>query len=301
MSMRSGIFNSTETTLTPEGLVRGNRAVDASFLAQLFASFYTNGVFLDADGGGFQTTVREAQVGDLTAMTVDTAAGACHINGYFGFEDTAQTETFPVSTAAQCYVHVLRLDLTDGTIAAQWIKCTAAQSGWQDASGAPLPRRTDTVWDLITARADIPAGRYVLQQTDITDLRQDRTLCGMVAGAVTAFDSDAWTVQMRAYLHALEETAAALPADSAAYFALNKLDADLSNLSAELHAGAVAALAAAHTHPASAIAAGTLSAGVRAAADGDLTAARIRNIAFAQVLPENAAGIGEGDLLGVFA
>lgn len=301
MSFQSGIFNSTHASLTPEGLIRGDKAVDAAFIARIFHSFFEDGVFLNGDGGGFAVSVAAGAVGDLTAMTVITAPGACHIGGYFGFEDEEQMYTFPVSSEPQVFCHVIRLDGDEGRVDAFWCACTESGGLLVRTGGEVLPVRSGGVFDLVTAKVRIPGGACVIRPEYITDLRADRAFCGVVAGAVTGFDTAAWCAQMRAYLTALERTVSDLPADSAAYFALNKLNADLSNLSAHPDPAAAAILAGAHVHPAEAIGGGVLGADVTAADGGDLRTARLRNIAFADRIPDSAAGLADGALLGVYA
>lgn len=301
MSFQSGIFNSTRTTLTPDGLVRGDKAVDAAFLARIFSSFFEDGIFLDREGGGFQTRVMMGTVGDVTAMTVVTSPGACHIRGRFGFDDEALQYTFPVSSGEQVFCHVIRLDLEAGEIGASWRVCREQGNLLVTADGEILPVRSDAVFELVTAKVVIPGGCIALRTEHITDLRQDRRFCGFVAGAVTGFDTAAWCVQMQAYLDALRGAADALPGDSVSYLTLHKLDADLGNLAADCDAGALARLAGSHVHPASSIGAGVLNPSVVASEGSDHAVPRLRNIFFDSRLPDSGAGIGEGVLLGVYA
>lgn len=300
MSLQSGIFNSTEATLTPQGFVRGNKAVDASFFAKIFQSLFTNGVFLTTGGGGFYTYPVYGSVGDASALSVTTASGACHIGGYFAFDDEPLVQTFAQSATDMTYVHRLRLDTTSGEITRAWITCSKLGDLYvATESGEGLPKRADGIYDLLTARVDIPAGATALDDTNITDLRQSDTYCGIVAGAVTEIDTSAWSAQMQAYISSLRAAAEALPEGDIAAFAMNKLNTDLSNLVAPFDAAAMEALASAHTHSADTLADGTLSKGVKAPTGDDSSTFRLRNIAFGSTLAEGAAGIAEGDIWGV--
>lgn len=300
MSFQSGIFNSTEAILTPQGFVRGNKAVDASFFANIFKSLFTNGVFLTENGGGFACHAVYGEIGDVSALSVTVSPGACHIGGYFAFEDEAQTEAFAPSASGSTYVHRLRLDLSTGEITRAWVPCRDIGSLFiENATGAGFPLRNDTVYDLLTARVDLPAGCTLLEEHHITDLRTDPALCGIVAGAVTEIDTQGWSRQMQAYIASLKEAIASLGEGDIAAYAMTKLDTDLSNLSVPLDAAAMEALAAAHTHGADRIADGTLGIGVKASTGGVGDTFRLRNIAWGTVLPESAAGIAEGDIYGV--
>ncbi len=300
MSFRSGIFNSTAADLTPEGYVRGNKAVDASFFANIFSSLFTNGVFLTNDGGGFHTTPVIENIGEGIPLTVKMSGGACHIGGYFGFDDAETTHTFPQSATDTTYVHRLRLDLTTGEITSTWVACRDNGNAFITLEGdEALPKRTEMIYDLLTARVDLAAGTPYISYSDITDLRTNASYCGVVAGAVTSVDTEAWSTQMQAYVTALREATEALPAGDIAALAMGKLSDDMKNLAESPNASAMQRLAGAHTHTAAQLSEGTLQSGVKAATGTDFGTFRLRNIAFGETLPENGAGIAEGDIWGV--
>jgi len=298
VSLISGIFNSTATEVTESGLVRGNKAVDASFLAKIFSSFFKNGIFLDEKGGGFFTKPLGGNLGTMDAMSVLTEAGACHINGYFAYDSVQEVRRFNISSSVRTVAKVYRLDLVDGSITTDWYECTRSDGKLiTKDTREKLPVRSATIFDLVTAVIEIPAGARRITEAMLTDLRSDAEMCGIVAGAVTGFDSEAWCVQMRAYLAELKQAVADLPSDSAAYFALNKLNTDLSNLSEDADLSALGIIAQGHTHTAGSIGGGTLGEDVVAASGGDLSIPRLRNISYADTAAET---IADGDLMGVY-
>ena len=173
MSLKSGIFNSTTVETTESGLLRGDKAVDAAFLAKFFSSLIQTGVIRKEDGSGFQSTVTDG------TMKVVTSPGACLIEGYFAYDDARETRTFAVSQNDRCAARVMRLDLIDGSIKVLWRDCT--RSGEMLTSiedGTELPMRGGGIYDLVTCVVDIPAGTEVLTQDMVTDLRGDSVMCG---------------------------------------------------------------------------------------------------------------------------
>lgn len=180
MSLKSGIFNSTTVETTETGLLRGDKAVDAAFLAKLFSSLVTTGIAGGAGGGGFLSAAEDG------TMKVITSPGACFIDGYFAYDDAKETRIFSVSGNDRCAVRVMRLDLTDGSIRVLWRDCIRqGDLLLSTADNAALPLRSGGMYDIVTCVVDIPAGADVLTQDMVTDTRADEALCGFMklAGA----------------------------------------------------------------------------------------------------------------------
>ena len=172
MSLKSGIFNSTTVETTASGLLRGNKAVDAAFLAKLFSCLVTNGVSQEF-GGGFASAVTDG------TMKIVTSPGACFINGYFAYDDARETRSFAASAADRTAARILRLDLTDGSIKVLWRECMRyGNTLLSKEDGLELPIRSGNVYDLVTCVVDIPANTAALTQDMVTDTRGDATLCG---------------------------------------------------------------------------------------------------------------------------
>ena len=173
MSLKSGIFNSTTVTTTETGLLRGNKAVDAEFLACMFSSFFRTGIALCEDGDSFASSATEG------TMKVVTSPGACHINGYFAYDKAKETRTFAVAPFDRTAARVMRLDLNDGSIKVLWRDVVRQEDRlYSSEDGAALPVRGGGIYDLVTCVADIPAGTTALTADMVTDLRGDPKYCG---------------------------------------------------------------------------------------------------------------------------
>ena len=173
MSLKSGIFNSTTVTTTETGLLRGDKAVDAEFLARMFSSFFRTGLIVGEDSASFFSSVSSG------TMAVVTRPGACHIEGYFAYDDAPETRTFSVMQKERTAARVLRLDLNDGSIRTLWRDCVRQGPMLiSSEDGALLPVRSGGVYDLVTCVVDIPAGAEVLTSDMVTDLRGDSNYCG---------------------------------------------------------------------------------------------------------------------------
>lgn len=173
MSLKSGIFNSTTVTTTETGLLRGNKAVDAEFLARMFSSFFRTGIIPGEDGTSFASAVAEG------TMKVVTSPGACHIEGYFAYDKAKENRTFAVPQSDRVAARVMRLDLNDGSIKVVWRDVVRQDELlYSSEDGAALPVRSGGIYDLVTCVVDIPAGTTALTADMVTDLRGDPKYCG---------------------------------------------------------------------------------------------------------------------------
>ncbi len=179
MSLKAGIFNSTTVETTAEGLIRGDKAVDAAYIAKLLEALLSNGVCMHV-GTGFETSARGGETGSSTAMQTATGSGACMINGHFAYDNGTETHTFSVSTEARVVARIYRLDTSAGTLLPLWKECIR-QNGKLVTKNENqiLPVRNGTVYDLVTAVIDLPAGTSRITDAMITDLRADPTFCGI--------------------------------------------------------------------------------------------------------------------------
>lgn len=183
MSLKTGIFNSTSVETTETGLVRGNKAVDAAFLAKLLSSLVTTGV-LAQSGSGFLSRAAGGVTGESNAMQVITGPGACMIEGYFAYDTASETRTFSVSANDRTTARLFRLNTADGTIQPMWKECTRSGNVLITKSeNQRLPVRSGDIFDLVTAVVDIPAGTTAITDAMVTDLRADEAMCGFARSA----------------------------------------------------------------------------------------------------------------------
>ena len=173
MSLKSGIFNSTTVETTESGLVRGNKAVDAAFFAQMLSALFRTGIIQNEVGDSFAPTVTDG------TMKVVTAPGKCFIEGYFAYDTAKETRTFSVAQTDRCTARVLRLDTVDGSIKVLWRDCIRQGNLlFSREDGTELPLRSGGIYDLVTCVVDIPAGTTALTDDMVTDTRGDAVLCG---------------------------------------------------------------------------------------------------------------------------
>ena len=185
--MRSGFFNSTITGYDEEGRPIFDRAEDASFFAKYFSQLAGNGVFaLPADG-----LMVQAKEG----MAVTVKAGTCFINGYMGWLE--QDKALQIEACSETFARidrvVARYDAVQRSIDLYVSKGTPA------ASPAPPDITQQAQGDIYElALADILVNRNAsaLRQADITDLRLNEAVCGVVASPVTHLETGAANAQL---------------------------------------------------------------------------------------------------------
>lgn len=168
MTIRSGLFNS----------VNGDRKYLANFFAEYFASFIGNGVFPNPSSG--------LQVFANGDMTVNIRPGKAWINGYFLINDADYQLTFDVADGMLNRIDriVLQLNFLNREIVPLVKKGANASN-----PTAPTLQRDTDAYEI--ALADIYVGKGILSisQANITDLRLNPSLCGIVHGTVEQIDT----------------------------------------------------------------------------------------------------------------
>ncbi|WP_373845288.1 hypothetical protein [Clostridium sp.] len=164
----SGFFNS----------VSGDRKYKAEFFAEYFASFIGNGVFPNPSTG--------LQVISNSNMTVTVKPGKGWINGYY----YTNTDDFLLNISVADGILnridriVLQFNTVDRTITLKVKKGTFASS----PVASTLQRDADA-YELALADIYVTAGAISITQANITDLRLNTSLCGIVHGTVDQVDT----------------------------------------------------------------------------------------------------------------
>jgi len=168
MAIRSGFFNS----------INGDRKYGAERFAEYFASFIGNGVFPNP-GNGLQVMANND-------MTVTVKAGKAWINGYILINDDDYILTLDPADGALNRIDriVARYDTVDREIRLEVKKGTFASS-----PVAPTLQRDADAYELGLADVYIAAGVVSVTQANITDLRFNTELCGIVHGTVEQVDT----------------------------------------------------------------------------------------------------------------
>lgn len=188
--MRSGFFNSNITGYDDEGMPIYDRAEEASFFAQYFANFIGNGIYPNPSNG--------MQVVFDTDRTVKVSEGYCFIKGYLGIAENDEVVLDePDTTYARIDRIVARLNIEDREITIKVKKGTP--------SAEPVPtdiERNSNIYELALADIRINKGATSISQANITDMRLDNSVCGIVTGVIDQVDT---TTLFNQYLTWFEE------------------------------------------------------------------------------------------------
>lgn len=175
--MRSGFFNSEITGYDAENMPIFDRAEEASFFAKYFSQFISNGVFPNPS--------TNMQVLADTGMQVKVSIGTCFINGYMGWVENAETFTIEESdTQSRIDRIVARLDFDNREIQCYVKKGTAAGN-----PVAPVLQRDYDMYEIGLADIRVNANVVEIKQENITDLRLNSDLCGIVANQLQHVDT----------------------------------------------------------------------------------------------------------------
>lgn len=175
--MRSGFFNSEIIGYDAENMPVFDRAEEASFFAKYFSQFISNGVFPNPS--------TNMQVLADTEMNVKVDIGVCYINGYMGWVETPEKFVIEESDLqARIDRIVARLDFTDRSIKL-FIKKGMAQGN----PVAPELQRDYDIYEIALADIRVNANAIEITQENITDLRLNTELCGIVANQLQHVDT----------------------------------------------------------------------------------------------------------------
>ncbi len=175
--MRSGFFNSEIIGYDAENMPVFDRAEEASFFAKYFSQFISNGVFPNPS--------TNMQVLATEGMNIKVDIGVCYINGYMGWVEPA--ETFEIEESdlqARIDRIVARLDFTDRSIKLVVKKGTA-----QGNPVAPTLQRDYDIYEIGLADIRVNANVIEITQENITDLRLNTEICGIVANQLQHVDT----------------------------------------------------------------------------------------------------------------
>lgn len=186
--MRSGFFNSEITGYDAENMPIFDRAEDASFFAKFFNQFISNGVFPNPS--------TNMQVLADTGMQIKVSIGTCFINGYMGWVENAEIKTIEESDIqARIDRVVARLDFDERKI--DWYIKKGTASG---NPVAPELQRDYDIYEIGLADIRVNANIIEIKQENITDLRLNTELCGIVANQLQHVDTTTLFNQYQSWL-----------------------------------------------------------------------------------------------------
>lgn len=180
--------DSIVTRLGDDGLPIYDRPYVSADLREVYASFFSNGVFMD-DGTSLQVVSADG------GMNVVVKAGTCHMNGAFGFETEQRTLQLDAASTS--------LDRIDTVVARLDLGIDARSIDLYVLKGTPAAdpvrrnlTRNETVWELGLADIYLPKGIAAISQSRISDTRLETSRCGAVA-PFAEFDTTALYDQLK--------------------------------------------------------------------------------------------------------
>lgn len=184
MAIKSGFFNS----------VNGDRRYKADFFAEYFASFIGNGVFPNPSTG------MQVIAGD--GMQTVIKAGKAWINGYYAVNDDDYIMQHDIADGVLKRIDriVLRLDFSLRDIITQVKKGSFASN-----PVAPTLQRDADAYEIALADVLINNGAISITQANITDLRLNTHLCGIVHGTVNQVDTTTIFNQYQAWFNSVKD------------------------------------------------------------------------------------------------
>lgn len=169
MAEYSSFFNSFQ----------GDRRYTAAQFVEYFASFIGNGVYWGGDA---------LKVNAIEGMDVRVEIGKAFVNGYYyKNEDAYKRITLEPADPTMPRIDraVLRLDLSQ---AGRLVHATIKTGTPSSTPEPPILRRDNAYYELGLADIRVNAGVSRVLQSNITDLRLDAEMCGVVVGLVNQPD-----------------------------------------------------------------------------------------------------------------
>lgn len=139
-------------------------------------------------------------------MQVTVKAGKAWINGYFYNNTSDHTITIATADGQLNRIDrvVVRWDLTNRTITA-----AVKSSAFSASPSVPALQRDADIYELALADIYVGAGVTAITQGNITDLRLDTSVCGVVAAVVEQIDTEAFNAQLQAWFADYQSLSAA--------------------------------------------------------------------------------------------
>lgn len=174
MAETSGFFNAEELE---DGTY--DREYFAQQFAHYFAQFIGNGIYMT------EATMLQVSQNAALNMSADINIGDAFINGYWYSNSSVLTLLFENASSVYSRIDSVRLrwTSTDRKINAVIVKGTEANS-----PVSPPLVRDDGTYDLELARVTIARAQTGITDGNISDMRLDSDVCGIVQGVVQQID-----------------------------------------------------------------------------------------------------------------
>lgn len=177
MAYTSGFFDAID-----QGGGNYDRVYRASSFAHYFSLLVRNGVFPDPSTG------MQVKASPNPDMSVSIQPGSGWVNGYYITVDSNKPEKLTIPTANPSLSRIdsviMGLNYVDREIQL-YIKSGAVSAS---PSAVSLQRDND-LYELELAQITVGAGVVSIPQANITDMRQNTSRCGIVAGTIDQIDT----------------------------------------------------------------------------------------------------------------
>lgn len=222
MAYTSGFFDAVD-----QGGGNYDRVYSAANFAHYFSLLVQNGVFPDPSTG------MQVKASSSPDMHVSVQSGSGWVNGYYITVEEESPEVLTVPTANPSLSRIdsviMGLNYVDREIQL-YIKSGAVSSS---PSPTSLQRDSD-LYELELAQITVGAGVASISQSNIKDMRQDTSRCGIVKGTIEQIDTtDLFAQYDAAFKEWFEDVQSQLEGDVATNL-LNKINQVNTNLTAEL-------------------------------------------------------------------
>lgn len=178
----------------PVNSVSNEPLYDAKDFRLPFRNFFTNGIFLTSgdpiNSYSFHTTVK-------TGTTVTIKKGTAFINGLIFQMDTDIDVVLDIGDSLAKRYDTLVIQM-DETLRKGSIKVKKGVAS--NTPVPPEPTRNNDLYELAIAQVYFNVGVTSLKQSDIIDIRTREELCGIVHGAISQVDTEAFYQQYQASL-----------------------------------------------------------------------------------------------------
>ena len=185
----------------------GDRVYDANDFSEWLKKFYTTGVF----NGDLKVTA-------AGGMTVSVSSGYVNIEGKVKFFSAPTTLT--IATAGGTYKRIDTV-VAECNYSDREITVKVVTGAYSTSPKATAPVRTAAAYQLVLAEIDVPAGATEITQKNITDMRTDSSVCGLVTGTVSQIDFSTVKAQFDSWF---EDVKGTLDSDAAGNLK-NQIDA----------------------------------------------------------------------------
>ncbi|MCI8308926.1 MAG: hypothetical protein HFJ45_01630 [Clostridia bacterium] len=191
--MRSRFFNSEIIGYDAENMPVFDRAEEASFFAKYFSQFISNGVFPNPS--------TNMQVLVKNGMQIKVSTGVCYIDGYMGWVENEEVFEIEESDIQPRIDRIVaRLNLEDRSINLFVKKGIASANPI-----VPDLQRDYDIYELALADVRINANVIEIKQENITDLRLNTEVCGIVANQLQHVDTTTLFNQYKDWLNRVTE------------------------------------------------------------------------------------------------